>query len=207
MNFFKSLGLSTKIILVVVTILLTVTAVNYAMFIRGYEKDAREFMEQKAAAFTAVADAAKDHQSNLINKGAADLKPLIAEAQEARKAGRDYRDTKLFGMIPVVVGWHSAEAAAKKEGLDFKVLAFEARNPKNEPGKGSFEEQLLKDLTATTKSGDADWVARADKATNTYHYMRAIKLDASCMTCHGEPGGPNDPDKNGLDDLGFKMEN
>jgi methyl-accepting chemotaxis protein len=206
MSFFKSLGLSTKIVVVVAAVVLTITTVNYAMFIRGYEQDALEAMASKAAAFTAVADAAKDHQSALITSGAADLKPLIPEAQEIRKAGRDYRDSKLFGMIPVVVGWKSAENAAKKENIDFKVLAFQARNPKNEPSRGSFPEQLLQDLEKQVKAGGNEALGRVDTATNTYFYMRSIKLDNSCLMCHGEPNGPHDPDKNGLDELGFKME-
>jgi hypothetical protein len=35
--------------------------------------------------------------------------------------------------------------------------------------------------------------------------MRAIKLDASCMTCHGEPA-KYDADGDGKDPLGFAME-
>ena len=45
-----------------------------------------------------------------------------------------------------------------------------------------------------------------NEATNTLHYMRAIALDASCMTCHGDPRGEHDPDKDGKDALGFAME-
>jgi methyl-accepting chemotaxis protein len=206
MKWFSSLSLSTKIVATSVVVLLGVVGSTYVVFIRGYEHDAEEFMAEKAAAFTAVADAAKSHQSGLIESGAVDMTPLIKEAQEARKLGKDYKDTRLFGTIPVVVGWKSAEAAAKREHLDFRVVAYDARNPKNEPEKGSFSAELLTKLSSQVKANGNDWICDIDTATNRIVYQRAIKLDSSCMTCHGDAGGPNDPDKNGLDDLGFKME-
>ncbi|MCU0688613.1 MAG: methyl-accepting chemotaxis protein [Phycisphaerales bacterium] len=206
MNWFKNLGLSAKLMAIVVLVLVSVSSVTYYLFLRGYRQDALDMMGDKAAAFTSAADEAKNHQAKMISIGAADLTTLVPEAQAIRKNGGDYRTSKLFGMIPVVAGWKTAEEAAKKENLDFDVLAYEARNPKNEPEKGTFQATMLRELTDQFKAGKGETLEKVDEASNTYYFMRAIKLDASCMMCHGEPGGPNDPDKDGLDALGFKME-
>jgi methyl-accepting chemotaxis protein len=205
MGFFSKLGLSTKMLIVVVAVLVTVVSVNYAMFIRGYSGEVDVMLKQKADAFTAVADSTKAHQSALIRSGAIDLAPLVVEAQAFKKQGRDYKETRLFDTLPIIAAWKSAAKASEKEGLDFKVLAFEARNAKNEPAAGTFNHQLLEDLTKQAKAGGGDIIERVDEATNSLVVMRAVRLDDSCMMCHGDP--QTSASKDGLDPLGFKMEN
>ncbi|MBY0310876.1 MAG: methyl-accepting chemotaxis protein [Phycisphaerales bacterium] len=207
----SSLSLSTKVIGVGAIVLLTVVAVNYVVFLRGYREDAQEAMMDKAAAFTAVADEAKNHASRLMAADAVDKDTLIREAVEQVSKGKSYKDTRFFQTIPVVVGWTTAQDAAKKEQIEFKVTAFDARNKANEPPTGSFREKLLRDLEAQVKAGGEAHMGRIDSATNTLHYMRAIRLDDSCMMCHGDPAKLSVKDEHGnptgKDALGFKMEN
>jgi methyl-accepting chemotaxis protein len=131
---------------------------------------------------------------------------LIADLEATQASGKSYRESKVFQSLPIVAGWSAAGAAAEREGLNFSVRAFEARNPDNEPEPGSFEETLLRDLTTQVNAGDADWVARINHDTNALHYMRSIKLTADCLMCHGEPGNEFDPDGTGIDIVGFPME-
>lgn len=207
----SSLSLSTKIIAVGAAVLLTVVAVNYVVFLRGYKHDVKETLMEEAAAFTAVADEAKNHASRLQAINAIDTESLVAEAVAEMAKGKSYRDTRFYQTIPVVVGWTTAQDAAKKQHLEFKVAAFDARNKQNEPAHGSFREKLLRDLESQVKSGGDVSMGRVDPTTNTLHYMRAIKLDESCMMCHGDPAkyGPKDEDgrPTGKDALGFTMEN
>jgi methyl-accepting chemotaxis protein len=130
----------------------------------------------------------------------------MAELQESVSKGGDYTESRFFQTIPVVVGWQTAEKAAKKEGIDFKIAAFEARNKKNEPESGSFRAELLARLEKQLDSGGEGAAFAINESTNTLHYMRAIALDASCMVCHGDPRGEFDADKDGKDPLGFPME-
>jgi methyl-accepting chemotaxis protein len=120
----------------------------------------------------------------------------------------DYRQSRVFKTVPVVFGWKTGQAAAEREGLDFRITAFEARNPANEPDpvKDEFRHKLLTDLTAQVKGGGEQIIHRVNDQTNALHYMRAITLTQDCLLCHGEPGGPNDPDGDGKDILGFAME-
>ena len=50
-------------------------------------------------------------------------------------------------------------AAAKREGIDFRITAFQARNPDNDPNSdrenGAFRTRLLSDLEAQVKTGAA----------------------------------------------------
>jgi methyl-accepting chemotaxis protein len=204
------LGVSAKIIGVVVAVVAVVVGVNYAVFMTGYRHDAEEALMAKAAAFTAVAEEAKNHQSHLLSIGAVDAKTLVAEAVEDVGKGKSYRDTRFFGAIPVVVGWTAAEKAAKEEGLDFKVIAFEARNKDNTPPAGSFREALLRDLETQVSNGGTSTLGRIDREQNRLHFLRAIKLDATCMACHGDPATYDRRDADGSFDgkdvLGFKME-
>ncbi len=206
----KSFGLSTKIISLTVTVIAVVVAANYVVFARGMNKSARDALMEKAAAFTAVADESKNHASRLQMSGSIDTEALLAEALEAAKAGKSYADSRFYQTIPVVVGWTAAQKAAAREGLDFKVPAFEARNPKNTPETGSFREGLLRDLNKQVRSGGEPSLGRIDSKTNTLHYMRAIKLDETCMSCHGDPAKYDIRDAqgnfDGKDALGFKME-
>ncbi len=211
MRAIQSLSVSLKITFLSVTLLLVVVAVTYGVFMTGYKRDIQAQLMAKASQFTAVADEAKNHTGKLMASGAFDIDKLVAEALAEKAAGKDLKDTRFFGTIPVVAGWTAAGDAAKRENVDFHVVAFDARNPKNEPEKGSFRETMLRDLTKMVESGEGTSLGRVNPETNTLHYYRAILLDNNCMMCHGDPDklGVRDADgkSTGLDPLGYKMEN
>lgn len=202
----KSMKLGTRIIALMLASLVIVVSIATYVFISGYRTSVEQAMLDKAAAFTAVADEAKNHTGDLMQRGSFDTESLLAELAVDQKAGRSYTESKIFGAIPVVAGWTAAENAAKREHLDFHVVAFDARNEKNAPEDNSYEEKMLRELTSRVKSGGEDVHHGIDTETNTLHYMRAIKLTADCMMCHGNPGNEYDTDKDGRDPLGFEME-
>lgn len=202
----SSLGLGTRMIGLTVIILIAVVAANYVVFVTRYEKSAQNAMVERAAAFTAVADEAKNHAARIAKSDAYNTDELLKELADIRKAGRSYKEARIFNTIPVVAGWSAAQEAAKRENIEFRVIAFEARNKENEPLAGSFREGLLRDLTTQVKSGGAESIARVDPATDTLHYFRAIKLGTECMMCHGTPSEEYDPDHDGKDAVGFAME-
>lgn len=208
-NLMSKMGLSLKILVPVVLAVVAVTAVNYVVFLRGFKHDMLEEMEHQAGAFTAVADEAKSHASHLLSTGAVDVETLVKEAQEDIAKGKSYRDTRFFEAIPVVVGWTTAEKAAEREHLEFHVLAFNARNKSNTPEPGSFRESMLRELEEQVKHGK-DTLAKIDEKAHALRYMRSIKLDETCMTCHGDPKKYGVKDENGnvsgKDPIGFTME-
>jgi len=210
-RFGLKLGLSTKIIGATVLILLVVVAVNYIIFMSGYRKDAIQAMSDRASAFTAVADATKKDASEKFVLGEVNTEDLLAEAHKQIENGAHYADTRYFQSIPVIAGWNAGAYAAEKEDMEFNVVALEARNPDNEPANGTFLHDMLTQLTSDYKKDGTTVIERVNEETNTLHYMRAITLDESCMTCHGDPAIYDDRDESGnfdgLDALGFRYEN
>jgi len=205
----KNLGLATRMIALTLLMLAVVVAVNYTVFVQRFRASAEASMVEKAAAFTAVADEAKNHTATLQKKKDFDTEVLLAELKQDLEAGKPYTESRIFETIPVVAGWKAAEVAADRENIQFRVSSFEARNPDNEPAVDSFDEKLLKELEAQIKANPDDSQATIthaiDPETNTLHYMRAIKLTADCLMCHGDPA--NSPTGDGKDILGFPMEN
>jgi len=202
----KSLSLTARIISAVIVILLVVVTVNYVVFLSGFRDSAVAALEDKAAAFTAVADEAKNHVGAMGSHGDFATEELLAELKEFVKAGKPYTEARIFETIPVVAGWTTAEKAAARENIEFRVTSFDARNKTNEPKPGSFEAQLLTDLTNQVDSGGSEILSRIDEESNTLHYMRAIRLTEDCLMCHGDAGNEWDTDGDGKDVLGFTME-
>ena len=200
-----SLSLGLRVTAMALIVLGIVLAVNNTVFVKGYGRSAQKAMVERAKTFTALADETKAHVSELHAIRAFNKDELLAELKADQAAGKPYTESRIFKTIPVVAGWLAAGEAAKKENIVFGTPAFDARNKNNEPKPGSFEAQLLRDLTSETERGGSGDIYRVDTATNSLHYMRAIRLDASCMMCHGDPA--TSPTKDGRDVLGFRMEN
>ena len=201
----KSIGLGTRIIVLTVIVLIAVVAVNYVVFVTSFRRSAEQAMVQKAAAFTAVADQTKNHVAKLTNAGDFDTAALLEDLKQTQQQGKPYTQAKIFGTIPVVAGWTAALHAAEKEGIDFQITAFNARNKNHQPTPDSFDAKLLKKLTDQFEAGGDEVAYAIDKQTNTLHYMRAITLSQDCMLCHGDPADSLTGD--GKDPLGFTMEN
>ncbi|MEZ6190624.1 MAG: methyl-accepting chemotaxis protein [Phycisphaerales bacterium] len=205
LSWFKSLGLGARIITTTLVILVAVVAVNYVVFVGKYKNSAQEAMVERAAAFTAVADEAKNHVADLNNEGTFDTANLLEDLKKDLASGKSYSESRVFGTIPVVAGWTAAQAAADRENIDFRVSAYDARNKENEPSRDSFGGKLLTDLTSQVKAGGEEVIYGIDEATNSLHYLRAITLGQECMLCHGDPA--TSPTGDGKDILGFTMEN
>jgi len=202
----NSLGLGTRIIASVLVSVAAVVAISDYVFISRFRDAAQDAMKEKAAAFTAVADEAKNHTAELYQQGSFDSDQLLKELAADRAAGKKYTQSKIFGTIPVVAGWTAANNAAAREKIDFGVVAFNARNSAHEPKPDSFEFKTLQTLEEQVKAGKSEVVSAIDPKTNRLHYMRAIRLTADCMLCHGVPGNELDKEKDGKDPLGFAME-
>ncbi|MCW5757146.1 MAG: methyl-accepting chemotaxis protein [Phycisphaeraceae bacterium] len=210
LNRWNNLGLGVRIVSTCAVVIVGVVAINYYVFSDRYRNDVQEELMMRAAAFSAVADETKDHVGMLHGVGAFDTERLLSEALEHVAKGGSYRDTDFFNVIPVVAGWTAAEEAAQKEGLNFHIYAYNARNKDHEPARDSFVGTMLTELTQQVKAGGPTTMGRVNTETNTLHYMRAILLDESCMMCHGDPKKYGKPDASGVitgkDPLGFTME-
>ncbi len=111
-----------------------------------------------------------------------------------------YRDSVMYGTIPVVAGWESVKGVAQTKGLMFLTPSrpdLSARNPQNHSDEFGEAFRVL-------ASGRREYFAE-DPATNTLILARSVRLTAGCLSCHGDPGTSTTHD--GRDPLGFQMEN
>ncbi|MBL9121136.1 MAG: methyl-accepting chemotaxis protein [Phycisphaerae bacterium] len=197
--------LSTRLAALVVATIVVVVVANYAVLIHEHRSAILDEKIAEARAYADFATSVMEYQEHAVELGGIDLNALEAQAKIDLEAGRPYADTTLFSMLPIVVAWRSAEAAAKEDGIALSIVAFEPRNKEHAPTPGSLEESMLRELDGKVASGEHS-ISRIDSSTNTLHVMHAITLNESCMRCHGDRGNSFDVDGDGKDVLGFDME-
>jgi methyl-accepting chemotaxis protein len=162
--------------------------------------------ELKAAMATVLlqAETVRSNMEFLHKSNAIDLTKLVAEAKQQFKTDslKDvYQQTALYKAVPIVATWDSIREIAKSKDYEFTVVAapgIPPRNPKNVPTED--DAPILDALKKGAKEYFAD-----DTAHGHVEFARPIVLSEGCMKCHGDPA--QSPTKDGLDPLGFKMEN
>jgi methyl-accepting chemotaxis protein len=87
---------------------------------------------------------------------------------------------KVLSTIPVVSAWRVGQRKAAEGGYKFKVPKFEPRNPKNAPDE--LEARAIKAI----KKDNLKEYYEIDK-DNNLRYFRPIRLDSTCLYCHGDP--------------------
>lgn len=109
---------------------------------------------------------------------------------------------KVLSTIPVVSAWEAGIRKSKEGEYIFRVPKFFPRIPKNEP-----DILEARALTALEK-GDIKEYYEVD-ADNNMRYFRPIRLDNTCLHCHGDPANSQKlwGNAQGLDPTGGKMEN
>ncbi|HUC86022.1 MAG TPA: bacteriohemerythrin, partial [Candidatus Acidoferrales bacterium] len=139
------------------------------------------------------------HQSHVFDM--AGVRAASLRQAAGRPLREAYADTDLYKTIPIVAAWRSVESAAQRDG--FKLFTpsrpdVPARNPKNNNGadfKAAFE---------AFENGQPEYF-REDHQHDELVLARPVRLQASCLSCHGNPA--NSPTADGKDVLGFPMEN
>jgi methyl-accepting chemotaxis protein len=179
--------------LVAVGISLIIGLASQAIVLR---KQGTELILNSMRGIMDSAESIRDHVSNLNSRKAFRQAELL---DEFRKQGGELRQSALYGTIPIVSAWRSIEAAAEKQGYEFRIPKNDARNPKNLPVEDEVE--ILRSLES---SGLSEMV-RIDSQSKKIVYARPIKLTQECLVCHGDP--KNSPTGDGKDFLGFRMEN
>ncbi|MEL6712845.1 MAG: methyl-accepting chemotaxis protein [Planctomycetota bacterium] len=200
-------SLAPRIVTLVVVALTLSVGLTFLSGRSKYRSRVMEALTDRSTTLLSSADAALAHSNELHDRGTFATEELLAEAREIAARGGDYSTARMFPTIPVVAAWAQTEVTAEAEGITFKVVATEPRNPENDPARsedGTFRRQLLGDLEVQVARGGDRTIQRVNEETNTFHVMRAMTLTASCLECHGAPS--TSPTGDGKDLLGFRME-
>ncbi|NOQ17585.1 MAG: DUF3365 domain-containing protein [Methyloprofundus sp.] len=111
---------------------------------------------------------------------------------------------KILATVPVATAWEIIQFKAKEGNFSFKAPTINARNPNNEANVK--EREALKFFQENPHETEYNYV---DELTDTVHSFRPVKLSSQCEICHGSPSTSAAlwGNSNGLDLLGYKMEN
>jgi len=128
----------------------------------------------------------------------------VREASIRQAGGRPLREvyasTDLYKTVPIVAAWRSVQGAADRNGFQFFTPSrpdITPRNPKNEGAP-------FADIFHAFDQGETEYFVN-DRSHDMLVLARPVRLQASCLTCHGDPA--TSPTHDGKDVLGFPMEN
>jgi methyl-accepting chemotaxis protein len=196
--------LSHKITLAgVLSVITTAICIIIALTVLARDSQVESLKEQMEGCLD-QAKLVRDQYDQLHKNKAFDYPKLLEEAKSVA-AGRSLKDvyleTVFYNTIPVVASWSSVKPIAER--FNFKFLTpshpnIPARNPKNNTGSD------FKEVFNVFDKGEKSYFLD-DKKNNRLIMATPIRLSSSCLICHGNPA--NSPSGNGLDLIGFKMEN
>ena len=200
----KNISLGNKILFGVAVSVFLATLACIATVYALSVKNRVSALHQSMGGLLEQSETMIDNMDAMHRAASFDQPHLLARAKE--QVGGDslktaYAKTDLYNTIPVVAAWKSVAEAAKRSGYDFFTPSrpgFVARNPKNANGSD------FADAFKAFEAGQKEYFIE-DKQKGELVLAHPIYLSASCLTCHGDPA--NSPTKDGLDVLGFPMEN
>lgn len=198
MNINRKITLAVSVVVVITTLAAIATVFFIARSNRVSE------LHSSMSTILTQATQVRDRLEVLHRAKAIDMQVLAKQAAEqfpGKKIREIYPQTTMYKAIPIVATWESIAKVAESKGYSFQIVArpdMPARNEKYKAGPG--DEPLFEKLKA-----GANEVFSQDPKTNELVLAQAVRLTAGCMDCHGSE--KNSATKDGLDPLGFKMEN
>ena len=179
-------SVKNKILAVFTIIFIVGFAINLYISSSKMKEDAIRSAVAQGRILTQGLDVVRKKSTELFEEDFYDLDELFSSPQKLNLA------TPILQSLKIGVG------LAEIAGFTFRTPAFDPRNPKNEPTL--FESVMLNKIA----SEDLEEHWAINEASNELYFMRTVKLDETCMMCHGSieqsvTGTPIDP-------LGFHME-
>jgi methyl-accepting chemotaxis protein len=196
--------IEAKIVLAAGSAVALATMLSIAIVYHVSSRNRVEELRGKMSSTIAQSEQVAANMDDMHRSKVFDTAGLLASAK-AQAAGRPlkeiYAATDLYKTVPIVAAWRSVEDSAARSGFKFFVPAapgITARNPKNAIGA-----EYAAAFEAFAK-GQPEYFFR-DRAHDELVLARPVRLQASCLTCHGDPA--NSVTGDGKDPLGFPMEN
>jgi hypothetical protein len=128
----------------------------------------------------------------------------VREASLREAGGRPLREayagTDLYKTIPIVAAWKSVQGAADRNGFQFFTPSRPDVAPRNSKNNGA----PFREIFQAFDRGETEYFLN-DRSQDQLVLARPVRLEASCLSCHGDPA--TSPTRDGNDLLGFPMEN
>jgi len=110
---------------------------------------------------------------------------------------------KVLAAVPIVTAWEAVKAQSEAGGYVFRTPKFNPRNSANQPD--TLEAEALRAFEASPELSE---YTIFDSKNNAVRYFRPIRLDSTCMICHGDPSQSKElwHNNRGVDPTGHMME-
>jgi len=196
--------LESKIMLAVGLAIASATGLGVGIVYHLSSRNRVEELRGKMSSIIAQSEQVASNMDDMTASRVFDTAGLLSTAKKQAN-GRPLKDvyasTDLYKTIPIVAAWRSVDSSAKKNGFKFFTPSrpgVAARNPVNDNGA---------DFSAAFQAFDkgATEFFFQDRAKDELVLARPVRLQASCLACHGDPAKSLTGDSK--DPLGFPMEN
>lgn len=192
--------LGTRIMLAASGAVILATALSIAIVYHVSSRNRVVELRGKMSSIIAQSELVAQNMDDMHSSHVFDMAG-VREASVREAGGRPLREvyaaTDLYKTIPIVAAWKSVDGAAQKNGFKFFTPSrpdVPARNAKNNNGA---------DFSAAFQAfakGDSEYFFE-DREHDELVLARPVRLEASCLACHGDPAKSLTGD--GKDVLGF----
>lgn len=174
MRVFKRMTLATKFIASVALVLFICVLILFYMINVQNTKRTEEIYLEQAKVIVRQLTAARVFLSNVQNKINTD------------KAG----NYEFKGISPVIGSKMIADEFNKEGGYKIKHTSLMYRNPENAPDE--WEKKVLTKFEGQKTAADFAEKVKMPDGTKVLRYAYPMRIEESCLECHGEPKGEKD---------------
>ena len=195
MSFIAKLSQKQRILLVGVMIPAVLSLLLASFYFTDCRQRSLDACIKRAHAICDLAEANRKRVHQQWQDGVFDRSQLIRWAERGE-------DEKVLSTIPIVAAMEALNEGSKHADFEFRVTALAPRNPDHLPD--SFQSEALQAL----QESNEEELFRINRETNTAHVFRPVRLDNSCLMCHGDPATSKAlwERSDGIDITGYEME-
>ena len=198
MNWFQSLSLKLRILSIVCLSCVICSAISFSVSLYFKNQELFHGIVEKSNSIHMRLDAAAEFVgtqgglTSIINQ----MKSKYKSSDEMTKEDKEI----ILKQVPIVAAMRIGAKDSEKDDYEFRVFSNEPRNDKN---KASADELVIFNKFEADTSLKKH-IVNNGKSIFVYRPVRLTK-EQGCFNCHGDPA--TSPWGNGLDILGYKMEN
>lgn len=187
-----------KILVLLSLVGLTCTGFAILVATLGIKKQGKEALIDKSRAILSRVEVGSKYIAEMGN-----LKSIVEEAKTMHPNGKLTEETKMriLKNVPVYAAFKIGQEGAAKENYQFRIASNSPRNKEKQasPEESKVIEMFKKDPSKTE-------YIHIDEEKNQILITVPSKISEArnCLVCHGHPS--NSPWGNGLDILGYQME-
>ncbi|WP_315861303.1 methyl-accepting chemotaxis protein [Roseiconus lacunae] len=195
MSFISRLSPKTRVLMLGVVLPAFLAVVLAWMYYNDAKSKAVQHCIEKGLSLCVSAEATRNYMQAQWDDG-------IYNTEMLRDLKERGEDEKLLSTLPIIAAFNSINHVADKGEFSYSIPALRPRN--RDHAATEFQLEALSELKAT----GVDQLVRINDETNTAHLFRPIRLDQSCLICHGDPATSETlwGNSTGTDVTGYPME-